>query len=262
MATRRVYYDLVKSFSVGNITSIYGELSLLESMGFIITDKDEFKNNLLSARTKTSGKTFLDETKDFSEKAIRNLLNSCGTLILKNKKMAIEIIPLRTIGAYTVKRVFPDRTEHELYSNPFQMFEDIRSYEGFDFDINLIQKHISKAVSENAVIDFAACRKEFEYSKIVDENSIPFEFGVRFISANEVLGKEIEILNLDGSNKVEFFTMDFVGHVDMYTACILVKNTPENLPIIKKLIKKFDWQPTTHQWFTEPLEEVLARYNI
>ena len=54
----------------------------------------------------------------------------------------------------------------------------------------------------------------------------------------EFLDKEIEIVGLDGNHNVEFFTLDYVGHIDFYAACILVKNTPENLSIIKKLVKK------------------------
>lgn len=262
MATKRLYYDLVKSFTVDNITSIFGELSLLESLGFTINDTEKFKDKLFAARHQSSGKTFISETKDFSEKAIRNLLNSCGTLVLKNSKITVSILPLIPIGAYILRKIYSETTENILYTNPFKMFEDIRSIEGFDFDINLIQKHITCAVSENAVIDFAACRKEFESAKSDDENAFSFEIGVRFISANEVLDKEIEIVAIDGNHKVEFFTLDYSGHIDFYSACILVKNTPENLPIIQKLIKKFGWQHVTHQWFTEPLEEVLEKFNF
>jgi len=266
MATRRLYYNLVKSFTPSNITSIFGEISQLESLGFTFSDKEELKSQFFSARTKSSGKTFLEESKNYSEKAIRNLLNSCGVLILKGNNLLLEILPLRSIGCYALRKIFTtnssDVIEQELYCNPFQMFEDIRSIEGFNFDIKLIQKHIDKSISENAVLDFAACRKEFEYAKVANEFSVPFDVGVRFISANEVLGKEIEIIGIDGQNKVEFLTIDYMGHIDTYTACILVKNTPENLPIIKKLIKKFGWQHSTYFWFTEPLEEMLERVNL
>lgn len=266
MATKRLYYNLVKSFTPGNITSIFGEMTQLELLGFTFSDKEELKSQFFSARTKSSGKTFLEETKNYSEKAIRNLLNLCGALILRKNNLLLEILPLRPIGCYVVRKVSTTDSynviEQELYCNPFQMFEDIRSMEGFNFDIMLIQKHIVKSISENAVLDFAACRKEFEYAKVTDEFSVPFDVGVRFVSANEVLGKEIEIIGTDGQYSVEFLEITYMGHIDMYAACMLVKNTPENLPIIKKLIQKFGWQHATHFWTTEPIEEMLEQVNL
>ena len=262
MATKRLYFDLIKSFSLQDVTSCYAELNLLEELGFIIADKDEFKNKVMAARVANSGKNFSSETKDLSEKAIRNLLNSCGTLIFKKGKQSISIIPLRPIGAYLLCENQFESASKTLYTNPIKMFEHIRSRKGFDFDINLIQKHIDKAISESSVIDFAACRKDFEYAKLTDEDSIPFDVCVRFVSANEVLGKEVEVIGIGSDHRIEFFILDYAGHIDVYTACILVKNTPENLPIIQKLIKNFGWQQSTHPWFTEPIDEILSRYNI